>query len=115
MDKWDSNGLKLQRSSADGPIVVCAKTDKDLYYVKQNGTSILLDSFGRCRECAKEFHVLNLFLNKEAYTSEWPIQYEGAYCKECYHGEDLPDVTASLEELDLEDIDTEEADTEESK
>lgn len=108
MDKWDSNGLKLQRKPEDGPIISCHKTEKDLYYVRVNGTKTLLDSFGECCECQRIVHSSHLLLNKEAYTSEWPIQYEGAYCKDCYFGEDLPDVTKDLEEIGQDDVDTEE-------
>lgn len=80
---WDSHGLIRSRTEKDGEIVVCNKTKKELYYMNEAGSRIMLDSFGNCATCKELFHFSLLKFPDDHGNPPWPIEFEGRYCIEC--------------------------------
>lgn len=81
---WNAEGLLDSRTNNDGEVVVCSKTSKNLFFINENGSKIMLDSFGECATCNQVFHHSCLRFSDDQSNSSWPIQYEGRYCLDCY-------------------------------
>jgi hypothetical protein len=82
-NEWNVEGLREARSENDGEEVLCTKTEKPLYYVRDNGYKTMLDSFGFCINCEDVFHVSHLKFSDSVAKSPWPIEYIGSWCLEC--------------------------------
>lgn len=80
-------------------VVKCHKTEKELFYYATNENLYPFESFGFCVDCQHPFHVDAL----RGLTSptEWPVQYEGRYCEECYVKPDQAVALTEAEKTDL--------------
>lgn len=81
-NEWNIEGLRAARSDNDSDEVTCPITERALFYVKDNGNKVMLDSFGICYNCQKVLHASHLkFADSTAHS--WPVEYEGAWCLDC--------------------------------
>lgn len=66
-------------------LVVCNVTKEELFYCSINSENIYpFNSFGFCFTCKNPFHESHLHGYEWSGKSDWPVQYIGKYCKDCY-------------------------------
>lgn len=82
-DTWNVEGLIASRKETDGDIVVCPVTDHKLYFYRESGAKILLETYGVCYNCEGTFHRDALAFNDGVQRSKYPVVYKGCWCKEC--------------------------------
>lgn len=89
MNKINYRDFEFQSAKleSDEPVVVsCPKTNVELYFTTGSDQIYAFESFGECVECHLHVHVSALQGNISP--SEWPIQYLGYFCKDCYFKSD---------------------------
>ncbi len=80
-------------------LVKCQKTETELFYYATNENLYPFESFGFCVDCQHPFHISAL--RGSVSPSEWPVQYDGKYCEECYAKDDQEIVLTEEEKKDL--------------
>lgn len=85
-NEWNVEGLLNIRTDKDGEIVVCDKTEAELYYINEAGSKIMLDSFGNCAACKKTYHHSYIKFGDSHAKPTWPVEYTGGgcYCLDCH-------------------------------
>lgn len=71
-----------------GKVFRCPFTLKSLFFEKEDGGIIYLDSFGECYNCGLTVHRDKLKMHEGVSKESYPIVYQGCWCKECW---DLPE------------------------
>lgn len=101
--EFELRNAKLESESVD--IYTCPKTEIELYFTAGSERLYAFESFGECEDCHQRFHVSHLHGNISP--CEWPIQYLGYYCQECYMKDDssvaLTDEETKILQQDLDD------------
>ena len=76
-------GLLANHRETDSPIYRCAVSNEELYYIRDDGTTINLRTRAVCCECGKLVGEDNIH-NSGADRSSHPVVYSGAHCTECW-------------------------------
>lgn len=89
MTKLDYRKFELQQAKQESDEVAtisCPRTQIELYFTAGSDKIYVFESFGECCDC--HMHVHTSALEANISPSEWPVQYLGYICKECYSKED---------------------------
>ncbi len=90
MQNFNYKEFAFKNASKDNSETValfqCSKSETEIFYMNASGDIFPFNSFGFCRECEKPFHTSALH-GADTF-SEWPIQYEGRMCEECFRKPD---------------------------
>ena len=81
---WNKDGLRRARTNKDGEEIICTATKIPLYYEKENGSRIPLESYGTCCNCKNVFHASYLYATDTHSGAPWPVVYRGRFCIDCF-------------------------------
>lgn len=80
-NEWNTDGLL--DSITDEEIVICPKSGTKLYFVKENGSKVKLNTYGICYNCNLEVARAELNIPEWVQVSSYPVVYVGRICKDC--------------------------------
>jgi hypothetical protein len=76
---WNIDGLLASRTDDDGEVIECSKTGEPLFFFREDGTKIMLQTHGDCYNCGNTFHEGALAISDGVSRSSYPVCYDGRW------------------------------------
>jgi hypothetical protein len=81
---WNSEGLIQEFNPSEDQMFKCEKTQKPLFYIRKDGTKIMLDTFGMCDATGKYVHYTELSIKEGVDKPPYPMELMGYMQKDEY-------------------------------
>lgn len=81
-NSWNRDGLLAAFDELKDKMVYCSASNKPLYYVREDGTKVLLETFGVCADTGNPYHYSELKIPEGVDVTSYPVEYIGYVSKE---------------------------------